>query len=201
MQSDVIMAGFGRQGILLIGKMLAYAGMHEGKEVSWLPSYGPEMRGGTANCTVVIKAAKPTHTMKYPSSTPDHPARVPSAQTIKRSYVVRVGTNVGNIIAAIITAHIKNNGPKRAIGISIGMRGSIPAIAWPIGPGRPIRSRSMSIAITYSIHHARMIAPKNDNHSEDRINCDINVLPNAHRVRLSTCTIICQTFNCLTNEN
>jgi len=54
MQSDVIMAGFGGQGVLLIGKMLAYAGMREGKEVSWLPSYGPEMRGGTANCTVVI---------------------------------------------------------------------------------------------------------------------------------------------------
>ena len=54
MQSDVVMAGFGGQGILLIGKMLAYAGMHEGKEVSWLPSYGPEMRGGTCNCTVVI---------------------------------------------------------------------------------------------------------------------------------------------------
>ena len=54
MQNDVIMAGFGGQGILLIGKMLAYAGMHQGKEVSWLPSYGPEMRGGTCNCTVVI---------------------------------------------------------------------------------------------------------------------------------------------------
>jgi 2-oxoglutarate ferredoxin oxidoreductase subunit gamma len=54
MQNDVIMAGFGGQGILLIGKMLAYAGMNEGKQVSWLPSYGPEMRGGTANCTVVI---------------------------------------------------------------------------------------------------------------------------------------------------
>lgn len=54
MQNDVILAGFGGQGILLIGKMLAYAGMQEGKEVSWLPSYGPEMRGGTCNCTVVI---------------------------------------------------------------------------------------------------------------------------------------------------
>ena len=54
MQNDVIMAGFGGQGILLIGKMLAYAGMREGQEVSWLPSYGPEMRGGTCNCTVVI---------------------------------------------------------------------------------------------------------------------------------------------------
>jgi 2-oxoglutarate ferredoxin oxidoreductase subunit gamma len=54
MQNDVIMAGFGGQGILLIGKILAYAGMNEGKQVSWLPSYGPEMRGGTCNCTVVI---------------------------------------------------------------------------------------------------------------------------------------------------
>jgi 2-oxoglutarate ferredoxin oxidoreductase subunit gamma len=54
MQNDVIMAGFGGQGILLIGKILAYAGMNEGKEVSWMPSYGPEMRGGTCNCTVVI---------------------------------------------------------------------------------------------------------------------------------------------------
>jgi 2-oxoglutarate ferredoxin oxidoreductase subunit gamma len=54
MQNDVIIAGFGGQGVLLVGKMLAYAGMHEGKEVSWMPSYGPEMRGGTANCTVVI---------------------------------------------------------------------------------------------------------------------------------------------------
>lgn len=54
MENKIIIAGFGGQGVLLIGKMLAYAGMMEGKEVSWLPSYGPEMRGGTANCTVVI---------------------------------------------------------------------------------------------------------------------------------------------------
>ena len=54
MQNDLIIAGFGGQGVLLIGKMLAYAGMADGKEVSWLPSYGPEMRGGTCNCTVVV---------------------------------------------------------------------------------------------------------------------------------------------------
>jgi 2-oxoglutarate ferredoxin oxidoreductase subunit gamma len=54
MQNDLIIAGFGGQGVLLIGKILAYAGMHEGKEVVWFPSYGPEMRGGTANCSVVI---------------------------------------------------------------------------------------------------------------------------------------------------
>lgn len=49
-----IFAGFGGQGVLLIGQLLAYAGMYEDKNVSWLPSYGPEMRGGTANCSVVV---------------------------------------------------------------------------------------------------------------------------------------------------
>ncbi|HNZ04043.1 MAG TPA: 2-oxoacid:acceptor oxidoreductase family protein [Myxococcota bacterium] len=54
MQHEMIFAGFGGQGVLLIGKMIAYAGLASGKEVCWLPSYGPEMRGGTANCTVVV---------------------------------------------------------------------------------------------------------------------------------------------------
>ncbi|MGL5439368.1 MAG: 2-oxoacid:acceptor oxidoreductase family protein [Filifactoraceae bacterium] len=54
MNEKVIMAGFGGQGVMSIGKMLAYAGMLDGKEVSWLPSYGPEMRGGTANCAVMV---------------------------------------------------------------------------------------------------------------------------------------------------
>jgi 2-oxoglutarate ferredoxin oxidoreductase subunit gamma len=51
---NVMLAGFGGQGILFAGKVIAYAGLLSGREVSWLPSYGPEMRGGTANCTVVI---------------------------------------------------------------------------------------------------------------------------------------------------
>lgn len=54
MDQELIIAGFGGQGILSMGKILAYAGLHEGKNVSWLPSYGPEMRGGTANCNVII---------------------------------------------------------------------------------------------------------------------------------------------------
>ncbi len=54
MQSEVMFAGFGGQGILLMGKILAHAAMEEGYEVVWVPSYGPEMRGGTAYCTVVI---------------------------------------------------------------------------------------------------------------------------------------------------
>lgn len=54
MEQKVIMAGFGGQGIMAIGKLLAYAGMLENRNVTWMPSYGPEMRGGTANCAVVI---------------------------------------------------------------------------------------------------------------------------------------------------
>lgn len=54
MQQSVMFAGFGGQGILLSGKILAHAAMEDGYEVAWIPSYGPEMRGGTAYCTVVI---------------------------------------------------------------------------------------------------------------------------------------------------
>lgn len=54
MQKEVMFAGFGGQGILLIGKILAHTAMEQGFEVAWIPSYGPEMRGGTAYCTVVI---------------------------------------------------------------------------------------------------------------------------------------------------
>ena len=54
MTEEIIIAGFGGQGVLSMGKILAYSGMMQNKEVSWFPSYGPEMRGGTANVTVII---------------------------------------------------------------------------------------------------------------------------------------------------
>lgn len=54
MLEELIVAGFGGQGVLSLGMTLAYAGMVEGKEISWMPSYGPEMRGGTANCITII---------------------------------------------------------------------------------------------------------------------------------------------------
>jgi len=54
MQKEIIIAGFGGQGVLFAGQVLAYAAMDSGKEVTWIPSYGPEMRGGTANCTVIL---------------------------------------------------------------------------------------------------------------------------------------------------
>ena len=54
MEKTFIFAGFGGQGVLFAGKLIAYAGLLEDREVSWLPSYGPEMRGGTANCSVIV---------------------------------------------------------------------------------------------------------------------------------------------------
>ena len=58
MNEEIIIAGFGGQGVLSMGMILCYAGMIEDKEVSWMPSYGPEMRGGTANCITIISDAK-----------------------------------------------------------------------------------------------------------------------------------------------
>ena len=54
MTEEIIIAGFGGQGVLSMGQTLSYASMVEGKNVSWMPSYGPEMRGGTANCITIV---------------------------------------------------------------------------------------------------------------------------------------------------
>ncbi len=58
MNKQILIAGFGGQGILFSGKFLAYEGLLDGREVSWLPSYGPEMRGGTANCSIILSDTK-----------------------------------------------------------------------------------------------------------------------------------------------
>jgi 2-oxoglutarate ferredoxin oxidoreductase subunit gamma len=57
METAIIISGFGGQGVLLAGQVLAYAAMDNGRHVTWIPSYGPEMRGGTANCTIIISDA------------------------------------------------------------------------------------------------------------------------------------------------
>lgn len=57
MKEEIVIAGFGGQGVLSMGKILAYAGLMDGLEVSWMPSYGPEQRGGTANVTVILSDA------------------------------------------------------------------------------------------------------------------------------------------------
>lgn len=58
MKEEIIIAGFGGQGVLSMGKILAYSGLMDNKEVTWMPSYGPEQRGGTANVTVIISDTK-----------------------------------------------------------------------------------------------------------------------------------------------
>jgi 2-oxoglutarate ferredoxin oxidoreductase subunit gamma len=80
MYNEIILAGFGGQGVLLIGKLLAYAGMNSGLEVTWMPAYGPEMRGGTCNCTVVL-SDKPVGS---PISRSPHGAIVLNLQSIDK---------------------------------------------------------------------------------------------------------------------
>ncbi|MFA8341645.1 MAG: 2-oxoacid:acceptor oxidoreductase family protein [Rhodothermaceae bacterium] len=58
MTEEIVIAGFGGQGVLSMGQILSYSAMMEEKEVSWMPSYGPEMRGGTANCIVIVSDEK-----------------------------------------------------------------------------------------------------------------------------------------------
>lgn len=88
MHSEIILAGFGGQGVLLIGKLLAYAGMKSGLEVTWMPAYGPEMRGGTCNCTVVLSDRQ----VGSPVSQKPHAAVVLNLQSIdKFEPIVRPG--------------------------------------------------------------------------------------------------------------
>ena len=69
MQNEIIISGFGGQRTLYAGQLLAYATMDEGKHVTWIPSYGPERRGGTANCTVVISDQEiGSPSVKYPKA-------------------------------------------------------------------------------------------------------------------------------------
>ena len=98
MTNEFLIAGFGGQGVMAIGKSLAEAGMKEGKEVSWLPSYGPEMRGGTANCSVVISTdpivspiiLEPTEliAMNLPSLLKFEPTVVPGGTIFVNSSII-----------------------------------------------------------------------------------------------------------------
>jgi 2-oxoglutarate ferredoxin oxidoreductase subunit gamma len=103
MQSEIMFAGFGGQGILLSGKVLAHAAMEEGYEVAWIPSYGPEMRGGTAYCTVVISdrpigspiIKNPLHlvAMNGPSLEKFAPTVKPGGIVFVNSSLIAFGTN------------------------------------------------------------------------------------------------------------
>src|SRR5690554_1640341 len=96
--AEIIVAGFGGQGVLVLGQLITYAGMIEDKNVSWLPSYGPEQRGGTCNCSVVVTSGevgsplvtKPTvaMVMNGPSFDPSKPTINPGGLLLYNSSLV-----------------------------------------------------------------------------------------------------------------
>jgi 2-oxoglutarate ferredoxin oxidoreductase subunit gamma len=107
MTQEIILAGFGGQGVMVMGQLLTYAGMMEGKYVSWIPSYGPEMRGGTANCSVIISdepvgapiVTEPSAVvaMNLPSLDKFEPAVRPGGVVIINSSLIERGANRSDI--------------------------------------------------------------------------------------------------------
>jgi 2-oxoglutarate ferredoxin oxidoreductase subunit gamma len=114
MQSEVMFTGFGGQGILMSGKILAHAAMQEGYEVVWIPSYGPEMRGGTAYCTVVISdrpigspvIKNPSHlvAMNRPSLEKFAPAVKPKGVILVNSSLIPIRSNRDDVDELVVPA-------------------------------------------------------------------------------------------------
>ena len=115
MQIEVMFAGFGGQGILLSAKLLAHAAMEQGSEVMWIPSYGPEMRGGTAYCTVVVSdrligspvIKNPTHlvAMNRPSLEKFAPVVKSSGVVLINSSLIPVRSGRDDVIELIVPAN------------------------------------------------------------------------------------------------
>jgi 2-oxoglutarate ferredoxin oxidoreductase subunit gamma len=127
MQTEVIFAGFGGQGVLFSGQVLAFAAMDAGYDVTWMPSYGPEMRGGTANCTVVIadeeigsptvKYPKAAVVMNLPSLDKFEPLVTPGGVLIVNSSLVNRDPSRKDIIWLMIPAQeiAETIGPRRLL--------------------------------------------------------------------------------------
>jgi 2-oxoglutarate ferredoxin oxidoreductase subunit gamma len=115
MQKEVMFAGFGGQGILLIGNILAHAAMEQGSEVAWVPSYGPEMRGGTAYCLVVISTRpigspiirNPMHlvAMNRPSLEKFAPVVKPNGVVVINSSLIPVQSGRDNVDELLVPAN------------------------------------------------------------------------------------------------
>lgn len=114
MQSEVMFAGFGGQGILMSGKILAHAGMEQGFEVAWIPSYGPEMRGGTAYCLVVLSdrpigspiIRNPMHlvALNRPSLEKFAPQVKPGGVILVNSSLIPIGSNRNDVDELVVPA-------------------------------------------------------------------------------------------------
>ncbi len=115
MQKEVMFAGFGGQGILLSAKLLAHAAMNQGSEVMWIPSYGPEMRGGTAYCTVIVSdrligspiIKNPTHlvAMNRPSLEKFAPVVKPDGIIMINSSLIPVRSGRDDVDELIVPAN------------------------------------------------------------------------------------------------
>lgn len=127
MERSVIIAGFGGQGVILAGKILAQAGMEHGLEVTWLPSYGPEMRGGTANCTIVLSdqpvgspiVDEPTDliAMNLPSLDKFEPTLAKEGTIVANKSLINRTVNRDDVHAYFVDAHTlaEKAGSARAI--------------------------------------------------------------------------------------
>lgn len=115
METSIIVSGFGGQGVLFAGQVLAYTGMDHGKKVTWIPSYGPEMRGGTASCTVIISdeeiggpiVAQPSIAlaMNLPSFEKYEPLVQPGGLLVVNSSIVDIRSERTDIDVAYVAAN------------------------------------------------------------------------------------------------
>ncbi len=129
MQTEIIFAGFGGQGVLFAGQVLAFAAMDAGHDVTWMPSYGPEMRGGTCNCTVVVadeeigsptvKHPKAAVVMNLPSLDKFEPMVAPGGVLIVNSSLVDRNPTRNDITWLMIPAQeiAENIGPRRLLNV------------------------------------------------------------------------------------
>jgi 2-oxoglutarate ferredoxin oxidoreductase subunit gamma len=115
MQNEIIVSGFGGQGVLFGGQLLAYTAMDLDQHVTWIPSYGPEMRGGTANCTVIIseeeigsplvKRPKAVIAMNLPSLNKYEPLLKPEGVMIINSSMVDRSVQRNDIVTVVLPAN------------------------------------------------------------------------------------------------
>jgi len=114
MQTEILIAGFGGQGVLFAGQVLAYAAMDSGKMVTWIPSYGPEMRGGTANCTVIIadeeigsplvRNPQAAVVLNLPSLDKYEPLVAPGGVLVANTSLINRGPSRGDIVNVFLPA-------------------------------------------------------------------------------------------------
>ncbi len=129
MQTEVVIAGFGGQGVLFAGQVLAFAALDSGKEVTWMPSYGPEMRGGTANCTIIISdeeigsplVRRPSSAivLNLPSLDKYEPAVIPGGVLVANQSLINRNVARTDITSVMIPAQeiAESLGNKRLINI------------------------------------------------------------------------------------